>query len=64
MMITLSTVSVIKHLTYGNNHNWRLNLNLIYQTLWTETRSALLVSMLKNFSWFRLTSLTTVVLLM
>ena len=64
MMITLSNVSVIKHLTYGNNYNWRLNLNLIYQTLWTEARSDLLISMLKKFSWFRLTSLITVVLLM
>ena len=64
MMITLSAVSVIKHLTYGNNYNWRLNLNLIYQTLWTEARSDLLISILKKFFWFRLTSLITVVLLM
>ena len=42
----------------------RLNLNLIYQTLWTEARSDFLISVLKKFFWFRLTSLITVVLLM
>ena len=50
-----------QHLICGNNLNWLLNLNLIYETLWTEVRSGLLISML---SWFHLTSLITMVLLM
>ena len=32
-MILLSVLSVIRHLMYGNNWNWLLNLNLIYKTL-------------------------------
>ena len=41
-----------------------LNLNLIYETLWTGVRSGLLISMLGKLSWFRLTCLITMVLLM
>ena len=41
-----------------------LNLNLIYETLWTGVRSGLLISVLEKLSWFRLTSLITMVLLM
>ena len=41
-----------------------LNLNLIDKTLWTGVRSGLLISMLRNFSWFLLTSLLAMVLLM
>ena len=33
LMILLSTLSVIKHLICGNNLNWLLKLNLIYETL-------------------------------
>ena len=33
LMILLSTLSVIKHLICGNDWNWLLNLNLIYETL-------------------------------
>ena len=33
LMILLSTLSVIRHLICGNNQNWLLNLNLIYETL-------------------------------
>ena len=55
---------VIRHLICGNNLNWLLNLNLIYETLWTEVRSGLLISMLGKLSWFRLTCLITMVLLM
>ena len=33
LMILLSTVSVIRHLICGNNYNWLLNFNLIYETL-------------------------------
>ena len=32
-MILLSTISVIRYLICGNNQNWFLNLNLIYETL-------------------------------
>ena len=64
LMILLSTVSVIRHLICGNNMNWLLNLNLIYETLWTGVRGGLLISMLGKLSWFRLTSLITIVLLM
>ena len=34
LMILLSILSVIGHLICGNNLNWLLNLNLIYETLW------------------------------
>ena len=37
-MILLSILSVIRHLIRGNNLNWLLNLNLIYETLWTGVR--------------------------
>ena len=42
--------------------NWLLNLNLIYQTLWTEAGSGLLISTLKKLN--SLTSVITLVLLM
>ena len=64
LMTLLSVLSVIGHLICGNNLNWLLNLNLIYETLWTGVRSGLLISMLGKLSWFRLTSLMTIVLLM
>ena len=34
-MILLTIVRVIRHLICSNNLNWLLNLNLIYETLWT-----------------------------
>ena len=43
----------------GNNLNWLLNLNPIYETLWTGARIDLLISMLGKLSWFRLTGLIT-----
>ena len=65
LMILLPIASVIRHLICGNNNlNWLLNLNLIYETLWTGVRSGLLISMLGKLSWFHLTGLITVVLLM
>ena len=64
LMILLSILSVIKHIICGNNLNWLLNLNLIYETPWTGVRSGLLISMLGKLSWFRLTGLITMVLLM
>ena len=39
LMILLSILSVIRHLICGNNLNWLLNLNLIYETQWSEVRS-------------------------
>ena len=57
-------LTVIRHLICGSNLNWLLNLNLIYETLWTGVRSGLLISMLGKLSWFRLTGLITMVLLM
>ena len=33
LMILLSVLSAIRHLICGNNLNWLLNLNLIYETL-------------------------------
>ena len=64
LMILLFILSVTRHLICGNNLNWLLNLNLIYKTLWTGVRSGLLMSMLRKLSWFRLTGVTTMVLLM
>ena len=51
-MILLSILSVIRHLICGNNLNWLLNLNLIYETQWTGVRSGLLISLLGKLSWF------------
>ena len=64
LKILLSILSVISHLICSKKLNWLLNLNLIYETLWTVARSGLLISMLEKLSWFRLTGLTTMVLLM
>ena len=41
-----------------------LNLNLIYEPLWTGVTSGLLISMLGKLGWFCLTGLITMVLLM
>ena len=64
LMIILSILSVISHLICDNNLNWLLNLNLIYETLWTGAGSGLLISVLGKLNWFRLTGLITLVLLM
>ena len=64
LIILPSTLNVIRHLICGNNENWLLILNLIYETLWTGTGSDLLISMLEKLSWFRLTGLITLVQLM
>ena len=52
-----------RHLICGNKFNWLLNLNLIYETLWSDAGSDLLISMLEKLSWFHLTGLITLVLL-
>ena len=46
LMILLSILSGTGHLICGNNLNWLLNLNLIYETQWTGVRRGLLISML------------------
>ena len=63
MMMLLSTLCVIRYLICGNNQNQFLNLNLIYETLWTWTGSGVLSSMLQKLNWFCLTDLITQVLL-
>ena len=63
LMILLSILSVIRYLICGNNLNLLLNLNLIYETLWTRVRIGL-ISLLGKLSWFCLTRLITMVLLM
>ena len=64
LMILLLILSVVGHLICGNNLNWVLNLNLIYETRWTGVRSGLLISMLRKLCWFCLTGLITMILLM
>ena len=64
LMILLSVLSVIRNLICGNNLNWLLNLNLIYETWWTGVRNGLLISILGKLSWFCLTGLIIMVLLM
>ena len=64
LMILLSVLSVISPLICGDNLNWLLNLSLIYSILWSGARSGLLISMLRKLSWFRLTGLITLFLLM
>ena len=55
LMILLSILGVIGRLICVSNLNWLLNLNLIYERLWTGVRSGLLISILGKLSWFRLT---------
>ena len=62
LMILPSILSVIRHLTCGNNLNWLLDFNLIFETL--LARSGLLISILGKLSWFCLTGLIMLVLLM
>ena len=53
-VILLSILNVIWHLICGNNLNWFLNLNLIYETLWTGARIALFnigKTQLVSFEW-------------
>ena len=59
-----TVLSVIWHLICGNNLIWFVNLNLIYETLWTGGRSALLIAMTWKLNWFHLIGLIAQVLLM
>ena len=59
LMILLSILSVIRHLICGNNLNELMNLNLIYETLWTGARSGLLDgSVLEEKLSFKMLGLT------
>ena len=64
LVIVIAILSVIRHLICNNNLNWLLNVNLIYETLCIGVRSGLLILMLGKLSWFRLTRLIAMVLLM
>ena len=64
LMMLLCILNVMGHLICGNNWNWLLKLNLIYERLWTGAGSGLLISMLEKLNWFRLIDLITLVLLM
>ena len=44
LMKLLFALSVMWDLICGNNYGWLLNLNLIYETLWTGAGSRLLIS--------------------
>ena len=50
LMKLLSILSVIRHLICGNNLYRFLNLNLIYETLWTRVRICLFISILGKLS--------------
>ena len=52
LMILLAILSVIRHPICGNSLNWLLNLNVIYEILWTGVKSGLLISLLGKFTWF------------
>ena len=50
LMMLPCTLNIIRHLICGNNLNCLLNLNLIYETLWTGAGSGLLYSMLEKLN--------------
>ena len=54
LMTLLSFLKMIRHLICGNNQNWLLNVNLIYETLWSRAGSGLLISMQEKLNWFYL----------
>ena len=64
LMILLSVLGVIRHLICGGSLSWLLSLNLIYGALWNGVGSGLLISMLGKLSWFHLSGLIAIVLLM
>ena len=64
LMALLSILSAVRHLICDSSLISLLNLNLIYETLWTRARSGLLISVLGKLNWFHMTSLITLVLLM
>ena len=64
LMILLSTLSVIRHLICDNNSSWPLDLNLIYDTLWTRAGSGLLISKMEDLNLLCLNGPVKLVLLM
>ena len=60
---TVLILIVISHLICGNNENWLLNLNLIYETLGWSSKW-LVDFMLEKLNLFHLTGQVTLVLLM
>ena len=50
LKILLPTLNLIRHLICGSNLNWLLNLNLIYETLWTGAGIGLLNSLLEKLN--------------
>ena len=64
LMIISFTLSVIRHLVYGNCYSWLLNLNLTCNTFETGAGKDLLISMLKKLNLFRSNGLITLTLLM
>ena len=52
LMRLLFVLRDIRHLICGNNLDWFLNFNLIYETLCTRVRSGLLISILGKLNWF------------
>ena len=63
LVILLCTLNVIRHLIFGNNQNWLLNLHVIYEALWTGTWIALLISMLEKLNSFLIGLVKTVLLM-
>ena len=63
VMMLFSVLSVTGHLICDNNLDWLWNLNQICKTL-GGVRSGLFISFLGKLSWFCLTGLITMVLLM
>ena len=43
-------LNMIRHLVCGNNENWLLKLNLIYEMLYSGSGSGLLISMLEKLN--------------
>ena len=64
LMILFSTLNAIRRLICDNNQYQLLNLNLIYEILWTGAGNDLLISILESLNQFSLTGLITLVLLM
>ena len=63
LMILLSTLSMIRYLICCSNQSWLLNLNLIFETLWTGAGSDLLISVLEKLSFSHLSGLIALVVL-
>ena len=63
LMILLSTLKCDQTSNLWQQPELALNLNLIYETLWTGAGSGLLISMLEKLRWFCLSTITLVLLM-